>query len=402
VPTKKQRRLAPMLLGVALAAALPTAFAKDKDDAHVDSVIADSNGAVLTIQGAFAGREPPKVYLVGYASALNVLSRTSTVLQVQLPAGLTLGSHELIIGDDDAFAFTVGPVGSQGDSGATGAQGTVGINGPRGDIASLPIVSTLAPGSLDCPAGGARVTTGASPQVLCNGDDGAAGTDGKSGITGVAGAKGFAGAAGAPGAAGPRGAKGVDGAIGSAGPQGPIGDSGPQGAVGPKGVRGPFGPQGPRGPDGPVSTQPGFIPGPPGQPGAAGPGGTTGQHNTWSEGAVSYGVPYGGEATVAVFYLTPPFNTGPGDLILTLDAMAIMNADWDGCELQLKFVTGNYTSFPVSRYMPRHVARHVTYTVAVPNVSPQAFTISVVASSDCPQTQLTSMTSGGQWLNRLP
>jgi hypothetical protein len=204
------------------------------------------------------------------------------------------------------------------------------------------------------------------------------------------------------GPTGPGGAKGDDGAIGLAGAQGPIGDAGPQGATGVKGAQGPFGPQGARGPVGPVSSQPGVFAGIPGTQGENGPAGTFGQQGVSTQGAFSFDVPYLAQATVAMLTLNAQGAPGRGDLILTLDAMAVMSADWDGCEMQLKFVVGNYTSFPVSRYMPQNVARHVTYTVALPNVIPVSTLVSVVGSSDCPETRLTSITTGAQWLNRLP
>jgi hypothetical protein len=399
VPTNRPLRLATCLLGSAFTLALAPALAANRD--HVQSVAADPVHGFLEVRGVFA-TSPLNVYLTGYASPLQIVSRTGTSLEVRLPAGVTAGAHELVVGDDASFSFTIGPVGPVGAMGSAGPDGSPGMEGPRGDAASLPVTATLAPGSAECPDGGVRISSSGAAHAVCNGSDGGAGIEGAAGATGATGPKGPAGPRGIAGPVGPRGAKGDDGAAGPAGPKGPVGDAGLRGPQGYKGIPGLPGPFGPPGPQGPVYSGPAYITGPMGPQGPQGDTGTYNQHSLWwGEDGLDWDLPQYGESTGMTFYASPaPF--GSGDLILTVDAAAVMTADWDGCEMRLKFVIDDigFESFPASRYMPRNTKRYLSYSVAVPNLPARYYEVRLVGWSDCPGTQVTSIRTGTQWLNR--
>jgi hypothetical protein len=87
-----------------------------------------------------------------------------------------------------------------------------GPQGPRGASVTVSVAD----------AGCVRIALddGGSPQLVCNGAQGAVGPQG---LAGPSGASGAAGAAGAAGAMGPAGAAGPSGATGPQGPQGPPG-----------------------------------------------------------------------------------------------------------------------------------------------------------------------------------
>ena len=356
MPTINQRRLVASLVAASLVAQVPAAFAAG--DARVDSAAADLERTVLTLRGSFA-KPGLKVYLGGYANPLAIRSLTGTTLEALLPAGLAPGSYHIVVGDDEAFAITLGPVGPAGDVGAAGVAGIRGATGPRGIDGPMPTITTLA------------------------------------------GTPGVAGADGSPGAAGP------------AGPQGPLGDAGANGSEGLKGPRGNAGPQGARGPAGPapVVNGPGLWHGPQGPQGMTGYPGTYVQLARWWTNQGTAVAPMGSEATLGVGEVGPLQNLGipRGDLIVHVDAMAIMTADWFGCELKLRLVVEDlyalnrdFVSLPFYRYLPKDVARHVSYTIAVPDVDRYSYNLRLVGTSDCPGTTLSQVTIGGQWLNRLP
>jgi hypothetical protein len=386
MPSINQRRLAASLVAAALAAPIP-AFAAAT--ARVDSAAADMERKILTLRGSFAS-PGLKVYLGGHTDPLAIRALTGTTLEALLPTGLAPGNYHIVVGDDEAFAITLGPVGPAGDAGAAGVAGIRGAAGPRGNDGQRPAVTPL-PGAA-----------------------GAAGADGAAGAAGPAGAKGAMGDTGPAGSIGPRGTTGDPGSVGAAGPQGPQGDAGANGAQGLKGARGDAGPQGARGPTGAAPVQgPGFWQGPQGPQGRPGDPGTYAQLARWISTSGVVAVPMGSEATLAYGQVgTNPsqslFNPR-GDLILNVDAMAIMTADWSGCELKLKLVVEHVygfgqhsTSLPFSRYLPRDIARHVGYTFAVPDVDRLAYSLRLVGTSACPGTALSEITIGGQWLNRLP
>lgn len=386
MPTINQRRLAVSLVAAALAAPIPAAFAAG--GARVDSAAADMERKVLTMRGSFATPNL-KVYLGGYANPLAIRSLTDTTLEALLPTGLAPGSYHIVVGDDEAFAITLGPVGPAGDAGAAGAAGIAGAAGPRGNDGQLPTISALA------------------------GAAGAPGADGAAGAAGPAGAKGEAGDTGPDGSIGPRGATGDPGPSGAAGPQGPQGDAGANGSQGPKGLRGDAGPQGARGPTGtaPVVNGPGLWQGPQGPRGLRGYPGTYAQLARLWPNLGSPAVPMGSEATLGVGQVGPTHTQfiPRGDLIVHVNATAIMTADWFGCELKLKLVIEDlygigqdFVSLPYYRYLPRDIPRHVSYTIAVPDVDRFGYDVRLVGTSDCPGTTLSQVTIGGQWLNRLP
>jgi len=191
------------------------------------------------------------------------------------------------------------------------------------------------------------VATSASAQVLCNGSDGSAGPDGTSGLTGAAGAKGAPGAAGVRGAIGPIGGKGRRRL-----PSGPLAckvrseirvrrarrdsrarqvPSAREDLSAPSGLS----------PPSPVSSSDLRD-----RKARWGPAGTTGQQNTWTQGAVNWTCPLPARRTVAQCGLNPPFNTGAGDVILNLDAMAIMAATGTGASCSSSSWSATTRAFP--------------------------------------------------------
>jgi hypothetical protein len=161
-------------------------------------------GTTLTINGANFGGGSPLVTLDG-GIVLSVTSASATQIMVDVPAGLTAGTHLLTVlrdeqrgggkkrkskrskrktptarslGTFDLTVGAVGPTGPQGDPGPAGPQGNIGPAGPAG-------------------APGAQGDTGPT---------GAPGQQGAAGPQGAMGLQGPPGATGSPGPAGPAGA----------------------------------------------------------------------------------------------------------------------------------------------------------------------------------------------------
>jgi hypothetical protein len=136
-------------------------------------------------------------------------------------------------------AGPAGPDGAAGPAGPAGAQGAQGPAGPQGPPGQVLVVDggvltgppgagvevrPIAPGDMNCPTGGIRVTQESDGGVtnVCNGAAGPTGVPGPTGPSGPSGAQGPAGAAGAQGAPGPAGAPGLPGATGPQGPPGSV------------------------------------------------------------------------------------------------------------------------------------------------------------------------------------
>lgn len=88
-------------------------------------------------------------------------------------------------------------------------------------VGCSPTTPSLAITKLDagdeCPAGGAKVTSGDQSTTICNGEPGPQGSTGLHGANGAAGMPGSPGASGAPGPQGPPGAPGIQEVIGDGG-----------------------------------------------------------------------------------------------------------------------------------------------------------------------------------------
>lgn len=115
----------------------------------ITSASVDTVAGTITVGGANFGTPAPQVTLGAYATALTVVSASTSSVVAKLPSGIVPGSYLLTltlaasvpvwvaVQRADEFWVTVGTTGPAGPAGSAGAPGTPGAPGPKGDTGPM-------------------------------------------------------------------------------------------------------------------------------------------------------------------------------------------------------------------------------------------------------------------------